>query len=70
MLFVCIWIVSVWLTDDGAALAISGQLIVEDDEEHGEAEHQSDLERVAFTASQRQSEADHISQDDQNTGQH
>lgn len=58
-----------WLTDDGAALAVSRELIVEDDEEHGEAEHQSDLERVALTASQWQGEAYHIGQDDQDTGQ-
>lgn len=50
-------------------MAVSRELIVEDDEEHGEAEHQSDLKAVAFTTSQWQSEADNISQDDQNTGQ-
>lgn len=50
-------------------MAVSRELAVEDDEEHGEAEHQSDLEGVAFAASQRQSEAHHISQDDQNRGQ-
>ncbi|KAK2833398.1 hypothetical protein Q5P01_017287 [Channa striata] len=46
------------------------QLVIEDDEEHGEAEHQSDLETVAFSASQWQGEADHIRQDDKNAGQH
>lgn len=58
------------LTDDGAALAVPGELVIEDDEEHGETEHQSDLERVALTTSQWQGEADRVSQDDQNTGQH
>lgn len=67
--WVCLCLRASLLTDDWAALAVSGELIVEDAKEHGEAEHQSDLERVAFTATQRQSEADHISQDDQNTGQ-
>lgn len=66
---VCLCLHASWHTDDGAAVAVSRQLIVEDDEEHGEAEHQSDLERVAFAASQRQSEADRVGQDDQNTGQ-
>lgn len=50
-------------------MAVSRDLVVEDDEEHGEAEHQSDLKAVAFTTSQRQSKADRIGQDDQNTGQ-
>lgn len=58
------------LTDDGAALAVSRELVVEDDEGHGEAEHQSDFESVAFTSSQRQSETDHVGYDDQNAGQH
>lgn len=57
------------LTDDGAALAVSRQLVVEDAEEQGEAEHQRDLERVAFAASKWQGEADHIGQDDENGGQ-
>lgn len=59
-----------WLTDDGVALAVSGQHVVEDEEEHGEAEHQRDLEGVALAASQRQGEADNVCQDDQDTGQH
>lgn len=58
------------LTDDGAALAVPWQHVVEDDEEHGEAEHQCHLEGVALAASQRQGEADHVSQDDQDAGQH
>lgn len=58
------------LTDDRTALAVSRELIVEDAEEHGEAENQSDLEAIAFATSQWQGEADHISQDDKNTGQH
>lgn len=58
------------LTDDGAALAVSWQHVVEDDEEHGEAEHQCHLEGVALAACQRQGEADHVSQDDQDAGQH
>ena len=56
------------LTDDRAAPAASGEIIVEDDEEHDEAEHQSDLESVAFTAPQRQGEADDVGQHDQDTG--
>lgn len=52
------------LTYEGAALAVSGELIIEDDEEHGEAEQQSDLERVALTTSERQGKTDHISHDD------
>lgn len=58
------------LTDDGAAVAVSRQHLVEDDEEHGEAEHQRHLEGVALAASQRQGEADHVGQDDQDAGQH
>lgn len=58
------------LTDDGAALAVSGQLVVEDDEEHGEAEHQRHLEGVALAAAQRQGEAHHVGQDDEDAGQH
>lgn len=58
------------LTDDGAALAVSGQLVVEDDEEHGEAEHQRHLEGVALAAPQRQGEAHHVGQDDEDAGQH
>lgn len=45
-------------------MAVSRELIIEDDEEHSEAEHQSDLERVALPASQRHGEADHVSQDE------
>lgn len=59
-----------WLTDDGAALAVSWQHVVEDDEEHGEAEHQCHLEGVALATGQRQGEADHVGQDDQDAGQH
>lgn len=58
------------LTDDGAALAVSGQLVVEDDEEHGEAEHQRHLEGVALAAPQWQGEAHHVGQDDEDAGQH
>lgn len=58
------------LTDDGAAAGVSWQHVVQDDEEHGEAEHQCHLEGVALAACQRQREADHVGQDDQNTGQH
>lgn len=58
------------LTDDGAALAVSGQLVVEDDEEHGEAEHQRHLEGVALAASEWQGEAHHVGQDDEDAGQH
>lgn len=58
------------LTDDGAAVAVSRQHVVEDDEEHGEAEHQCHLEGVALAAGQRQGEADHVAQDDENAGQH
>lgn len=57
------------LTDDGAAFAVSRQLVVEDDEEHGEAEHQSDLEGVALAASERQGEADDVGQDDEDGGE-
>lgn len=58
------------LTDDGAALAVSRELIIEDDEEHGEAEDQSDLETIAFATCDWQGEADDISQDDKNAWQH
>ena len=50
-------------------MAVSRDGVVEDDEEHGEAEHQRDLEGVALAASERQGDADHISHDDQNSGQ-
>lgn len=50
-------------------MAVSRELIIEDDEEHSEAEHQGDLERVALPASQRHGEADHVSQDEQNAGE-
>ena len=63
------WVCVCWLTDDGAAVAVSRDGVVEDDEEHGEAEHQRDLEGVALAASERQGDADHISHDDQNSGQ-
>lgn len=59
-----------FLTDDGATLAVSREFLVQDGEEHGVAEDQRDLEGVAFTSSQRQGEADHVSQDDQNGGKH
>ena len=46
------------LTDDRAALTVAREYLVEDVEEHGEAEHQSDFKCIAFTASQWQSKAD------------
>lgn len=51
-------------------MAVSRQHVVEDDQEHGEAEHQRDFEGVALAAGQRQGEADHVGQDDENAGQH
>ena len=37
-------------TEDGAALAVSGQQAVEDEEEHDEAQRQGDLEGVPLAA--------------------
>ncbi|XP_072771770.1 inward rectifier potassium channel 16-like isoform X2 [Nerophis lumbriciformis] len=42
------------------------QLVVEDDEEHGEAERQGDFEGVALAASQWQGKANHVGQNQQN----
>lgn len=52
------------LTDQGAALASVGQLISEDEQRHGEAEHQSDFKGAAFSSLQWQSTAPQISYHD------
>ncbi|MEQ2269235.1 hypothetical protein XENORESO_001719 [Xenotaenia resolanae] len=57
------------LTDNWAALAVSREQVGEDGQEHGKAEHQSNLKRVAFTTLHWQSTAYYISHHDQISGQ-
>lgn len=49
------------LTDQGAAEAGVGQVISEDEQGHGKAEHQSDFKGAAFSAIQWQGKAPQIS---------
>ncbi len=44
-------------------------MIAEDEEEHGEAQDQSDLKRVAFSSFEWQSKAHQVSQQYQSAGQ-
>ncbi len=50
------------LTEEGATVPTVRQVIAEDEEEHGEAQDQSDFKRVAFSSFEWQSKAHQVSQ--------